>query len=293
LRSGIDPSGVSSNERGWALVSVLWVVTGLSLLAGSVEVLSVNTYRLEHETLHHAQAEAALDAGVIRGVLALEAPDLADRWRADSTPHGFQFGEATLSIAIQDELGRFDLNAVDGSILTSLLRSEGLSVDDAEKLTDSILDWRSTNADAGLHHLHGATDSDYQAAGLPYRPRHDAFQSVDELRLVLGMTPELFQKIRPALTVYTKKPMIEPSIATREALLALYSGNAAQVDDIIQARADAGSIGQQVGDTSLALAGRTFSIAVQTDVDNRHYYRSAVVMLTSDMQRPYIVLSWR
>jgi general secretion pathway protein K len=272
-------------------VSVLWVVTGLSLLAASVEVLSSNTYRLERETLRHAKAEAALDAGVARAVLALEAPDLADRWRADGTPYVFQFGETTLSVAVQDELGRFDLNAVDGSMLISLLRSEGLSPDDAEALSNNVLAWRSANAD--LHGLHGATDSDYQSAGLSYRPRHGPFQSVDELRLVLGMTPELFDKIRPALTVYTKKPMIEPGVATREALLALYSGNTAQVDDIIRARADAGTGGSQLGDTSLALAGRTFSILVLADIDNRHYRRSAVVMLTSDKEHPYLALSWR
>jgi hypothetical protein len=81
-------------------------------------------------------------------------------------------------------------------------------------------------------------------------------------------------------------------VATREALLALYGGNATQVDDIIGARADANAIGQQQGDVSLLLAGRTFSISVQTDIDNRRYRRDAVVMLTSDKERPYLVLAW-
>jgi hypothetical protein len=81
-------------------------------------------------------------------------------------------------------------------------------------------------------------------------------------------------------------------VATREALLALYGGNATQVDDIIGARADANAIGQQQGDVSLLLAGRTFSISVQTDIDNRRYRRDAVVMLTSDKDRPYLVLAW-
>ena len=81
-------------------------------------------------------------------------------------------------------------------------------------------------------------------------------------------------------------------MATREALLALYGGNATQVDDIIGARADANAIGQQQGDVSLLLAGRTFSISVQTDIDNRRYRRDAVVMLTSDKERPYLVLAW-
>jgi general secretion pathway protein K len=293
LRNIVEGSDVLPDERGWALVSVLWVVTGLSLLAASVELLSANTFRLERETLHHAQAEAALDAGLARAVLALGAPDLPDRWRTDGTPYSFQFGDVTLSIAIQDELGRFDLNAVDGSILVSLLLSQGCSPDDAEKLSDSILDWRSSNADSGLHGLHGATDADYEAAGLSYRPRHAAFQSVDELRLVLGMSPELYDKIRPALTVYTKKPMVDPSVATREALLALYGGNTTQVDDILRARTDLSASGQQLGDTSLSLAGRAFSISVETEIDNRRYRRAAVVMLTADKDHPYLVLSWQ
>lgn len=294
MRSIIDAQTPPIHERGWALVSVLWVVTGLSLLAASAEVLSANTYRLERRMLHREQAEAMLDAGIARAVLGIEAPDASDRWPTDGTPQTFQFQGATLQIAIQDELGRFDLNAVDGSVLVSLFRSQGASLDEAQTLSDRALDWRGSPA-GDLHRLHGATDSDYVAAGLSYRPRHAAFQSVDELRLLFGMPPELFDRVRPALTVYTKKPMIDPNIATREALLALYGGNAGQVENVMQSRATgiAASIGQSVADPSLALAGRTFTVAIRTVIDHHHYARDAVIMLTSDQQRPYLTLAWR
>lgn len=294
MRSITDTQALPTHERGWALVSVLWVVTGLSLLAASAEVLSANTYRLERKMLYQGQAEAAVDAGITRAVLGIEAPDTSDRWPTDGTPQTFLFQGVTLKISVQDELGRFDLNAVDGSVLVSLFHSQGAALDKAQTLSDRTLDWRgSPNGD--LHRLHGATDGDYAAAGLPYRPRHTAFQSVDELRLVLGMPPDLFDRVRPALTVYTKKPMIDPNIATREALLALYGGNSEQVENVMQSRATgiAASIGQNVTDPSLALAGRTFSVAIRTDIDHHHYARDAVIMLTSNQQRPYLTLAWQ
>ena len=42
----------------------------------------------------------------------------------------------------------------------------------------------------------------YQAAGLPYGPANRPFDSLDELGLVLGMTPTLLARMRPFLSVY-------------------------------------------------------------------------------------------
>lgn len=42
----------------------------------------------------------------------------------------------------------------------------------------------------------------YEASGLAYAPSDRPFDSLDEIELVLGMTPRIFTLIRPALTVY-------------------------------------------------------------------------------------------
>jgi general secretion pathway protein K len=284
-----------SRERGWALVSVLWSVTMLSLLAAATQELTITAHRAEHRAWDSARADAALEAGVVQAVAGISGT--SGRWRVDGVPRQESFEGFRLRIAVQDEAGRFDLNAVDGSILTALLRSAGLESELAAALSDTILDWRSP---AGPHRLNGASDDDYAAAGLSYRPRHGAFQTVDELRLVLGMTPELFRRIRPALTVYTKRAMIDPALAPKEALLALYAGNEDAVEAILQARASGGEIPSElylnsrdgVINPGVSLTGQAFTIAVETILDERSYRRTAVVMLTGDDKQPYLTLWW-
>jgi general secretion pathway protein K len=290
-----DPHDVPPGEHGWALVSVLWVVTALTLMAAATEELTTSAYRIERRALDRAQTEAALDAAMSRSALAIEAPDIADRWRVDGVPQSFTFDGKTITVTIQDELGRFDLNAMDGSMLGALFRAENLPLDESSKLVDRILDWRGS---ADLHRLHGATTEDYAAAGLPYGPRHGPFQSVDELRLVLGMPPDLFAKIRPALTVYSKRPMVDPSIATPEALLALYGGDQQKVDDALGLRnGSAAQPGESSASTGVAdissIAGRAFSLSATTSFEGHALTRSSVIELTGDTKRPYLVLAWR
>jgi general secretion pathway protein K len=286
----ICPGNPARDDGGWALLTVLWVVTALALLAAASEALTSGTYRMERRALDRNFVDSSLDAGVVRAVLGIEAPDMSDRWRVDGVPRQFEFNGLNLTISIQDELGRFDLNAIDTSVLSALLRAAKVPQEQVDTLADRILDWRDPS---NLHRLHGATNEDYAAAGLDYHPRHGPFQSVDELRLVLGMTPEIFERIRPALTVYTKNPMIDPTHAPREALLALYAGNETVVDNVLNARNSGtnGFIG--IADPSISLAGRSFSITVDTDYKSRHYERYTVVMLTGDEKRPYITFAWR
>lgn len=281
----------ATGERGWALVSVLWIVTAIALVAAAAETLTANSYYVERRSLARAETEAALDAGITQAVLGIEAPDVADRWRVDGATRETEFGGFRFRISVQDELGRFDLNVMDGPTITALLRSQGVGQGEAAVLTDRILDWREASQ-GDLSRSHGTSDADYAAAGLSYRPRHAPFQSVEELKLVLGMTPELYERILPALTVYTKRPTIDPNVAPREALLALYNGDAGKVDELLRARAsDAAASGTL--DLTSELSGRAFTISAETEFEHRRGTRTVVVMLTADSQRPYLTLAWR
>ncbi len=283
------------DQRGWALVSVLWTIAVLAMLAAAAQSLSFNSARIERRQLDDAQIDAVFDAAIARAVLGLGDARPDHRWRVDGVPQTFEFDGYVLRMAVQDEFGRIDLNAADGSLLRQLLRSAGVSETDAETLTDRILSWRER--DDGLSRLHGGTDDLYASAGLAYRPRHGAFQSVDELRLVLGMNSALFARIRAALTVYSHHPAIDTAVAPREALLAYYPDQPERVSELLKTR------GGGSGDTldavpgtiasTYGLAGRTFDITATASVGQRRISREAVVMLTSSPTRPYLLLLWR
>jgi general secretion pathway protein K len=284
-----------AREGGWALVSVLWALTMIALMAAAAQSLTVTAWMGERHAMTDARADADLDAAVVRAVLGISDTRSEQRWRTDGTKRVIVYDGLRIRVSAQDELGRIDLNAASTSLIRTLLMGHGLSPDDATTLSDRIADWRSTS---GLVSLHGATDADYRAAGLSYLPRHGPFQTVDEARLVLGMSPALFARIRPALTVYSKRPAFDPALAPREALMALYPSDPGKIDAILRARS--GDIGlAQPGTTSSTPApltvpfGRAYEITAELAIGMRTFKRDAVVEMTGDDKRAYFVLAWR
>lgn len=276
-------TGNGKGERGWALVSVLWVVLVLTLLAAATQYLTVTSSRVERRVTEQAMIDMDIDAALARAFIAINDARAAKRWPVDGHAQDFTFDGAKMRIAIQDERGRIDLNAADEPLIRQLLQSAGLSLDAANALTDKILDWRSPN---DLRRLHGATDTDYLAANLGYHPRHGPFQTVEELKLVMGMTPALFARLKPAVTVYSKQSMIDPSVAPREALEALYPNDPNRVDDLMQDRVHSEE------DVPI-LVGHAFEVTIDAVRNGKQSHREAVIMPIQDEDRPFLVLAWR
>ena len=271
--------GVPKNdERGWALVSVLCTIAVLTLLLGAAQSLSYQGALREHRALTQATDDAALGAAILRAVLGITDARVEQRWRIDGTAERFVFGERTLTIAVQDELGRIDLNAADVSLLRQLLQAAGESKEHATVLADRINDWRQ--AATGLDNLRQTSDGDYAAAGLHYRPRHAPFETVDELKLVLGISQPLFSKMRDAITVYSHHPALDTAVAPRLALQAYYQVQTEQITSILRARVS-------TPPSNLVSGGHTLESSVAAPA------RQAVIMLTISKTQPYLVLVWR
>ena len=190
-----------------------------------------------------------------------------------------------IKVSIQDELGRIDLNQTEETALVWLLQSAGLDGAAAIRLADKIVDWRTATP---LKHLNGAKDEDYRASGSDYRPRNGPFQSVDELLLVMDMTPALFRRIEPALTVYSGRQFVDPQLAPREVLLALPGMTPDAVEAALAVRA-----GQPLAEDSVQLRGRAFVIRMEFQKRDRIIRYEATVRLTDNPAQPYWLLSWR
>jgi len=282
-----------TSERGLALVSVLWAVSILSLIAASLLATSRLSYREERSSRTQAELRALAEAGVARAILGLidRRPD--HRWRVDGIPIGIAFEGARLVVRVEDEFGKIDLNMADAELLRGLFRTTAKAPDLADTLTDRILDWREADE---LRHARGASTEDYRGAG--YEPRRGAFQSVDELMLVLGMTSGIFDRVRPALTVYSGRPAVDTRTAPAAALLALPGMDESKVGDILAERLrDGGAPGfkSRSGalDLTFSLIGRAVSIKVKAERGRSEANLEAVVRLTDDPGRPYWVLAWQ
>src|SRR5262245_31549724 len=268
-----------------------YVVSGVILLSAiAISFLSASTasYRVSRNALQAAQSEAIADAAIVRAVLGLLDPRPERRWRVDGTPQQFVFGDVKIRIAIQDELGRIDLNHADRSIVVGLFHFVGLDIDAAGGLADKLLDWREGGPGKRPN---GAGEPDYRASGLPYAPRNGPFQSVDELKLLMGMTPQLYRRVEPALTVYSGRPFLDPQFAPAEALAALPGQNREAAAAVVATRrAQGGRAG--IIDPAVPLWGRAFAIRVEIPQRQGVVTREVVIRLAEQPQA-FWLLSWR
>jgi general secretion pathway protein K len=222
----------SASQQGVALIMVLWIVSLMTLMAGSFALSTQREAALIANAKERSRATALADGGVHYAMLMMSLPDPKKRWQADGRTYAIELGGAKLQIRLFDEAGKVDLNGAQELTLRTLISAVSGNEDLAIRLTDAILDWRDTD---DFKHLHGAESAEYREAGLP-PPRNRSFLVFEEVREVLGMTSALYRKLEPYVTLFTAQDGINPTKATREILLALAGGNEALVDQFLTQR---------------------------------------------------------
>ena len=99
-----------------------------------------------------------------------------------------------------DEERKLNLNTIDTDTLKAFFRlTLGLKEKEIEALAESIVDWRDEDND---RHESGAEKFEYLVLKKPYECKNGPFESIEELLLVKGMTPEIVRIVRPYVTVY-------------------------------------------------------------------------------------------
>ncbi len=231
-------------ERGTALVSVLWIMVLLALIAGAYGVssrLHVLTAGAELETV---RARWLAEGAVQRGLVDLLAPPEDSRIPRDGTPAVVTMGGATLTIRIFDETGKIDLNAAPRELLLSFLSArdlvdeEGMAPDPVA-LTDAILDWRDRNT---VPLAAGAEEGRYRDLASPALPRNGPFPSILELGSVAGMTPALYDQLAPSMTTASRSRAVNPASASRAVLLGIPGITPAEAEAILRARITGGRL---------------------------------------------------
>lgn len=198
----------SKKERGIALFLVLWVLTLLSVIVGEfcrtmrTEVNITRNFKEETQAyyialagLNTAIAELVKNEVTPPQVKASEASETSDteeekiEWRTNTNIPRIPFAQGYFKVTIGNESGKININKADQRLLKMMLNRFDLEENDKEGIADSILDWRDKD---NLHRLNGAEDDYYQSLPEPYECKDGDFDSIEELLLVKGMTPEIF-----------------------------------------------------------------------------------------------------
>jgi general secretion pathway protein K len=227
-------------EGGFALVTALWAAMILALVTSFVVKAWRTDAHIAHTRLTHAQDRALAQGAIELVKLRLLAPIDPRQLPTDGTPFVVTYAGHAVRVSVQDQAGLIDLNFAPAELLHKLFVLQGVKELDAQALTDRITDWREKSVG---RRLNGAKAPDYEEAGYGYGPREAPFESVAELRLVIGMTPDIFDRVAPLLTVYSQKPIVETTTAPEQVLEALSGGSVDAASEVVrerdQARGDA------------------------------------------------------
>ena len=129
-------------------------------------------------------------------------------------------GEPKTHYGVEDEEGKININMLDAAVLSVFFQKVGeIKREVADEIAYSVVDWRDTD-DSLSHPEYGAEKDYYEDLDIPYGYKNYKFESIEELLLVRGMTPEIFEKIKPFVTVYGIG-VVNINTAPREVLVGL------------------------------------------------------------------------
>lgn len=287
----------SGNVSGFALILVLWGLALLSALALALSTTGRSDVSLTHNLVETARAAHLADAGIYVGIRALltadglPAPDGDGRRRL-----GVRIDGVEIRIALQNEGGKVDLNQAPRRLLRGALLAAGAADSESDRLADAILDWRDRD---DRRRDFGAEAPAYRRAGLSDGPRNGPFELLPELRLVLGMTDDLFLRLAPFVTIDSAQAGVDPGQASARLLQAIPELSAVDVDRLLEQRRDAGPAGSLPaigGGADVLFAGHGLAHTVTAEValpSGISYRREAVVLISAATDRPFRIRAWR
>ncbi|MBA4501553.1 type II secretion system minor pseudopilin [Marinobacterium marinum] len=285
----VDRSGAGREPcRGVVLVTVLWVLALLSLIATN---LSLGARSFSRQTLnleYGMQAGLANDAGMTWALWNLQQPP-AGAWLADGQVHWMWLDDMQVGVRLQDESGKLDLNLAPAELLDALLVPVQEDSRLRAQLVAAIEDWRDAD---DLVRLNGAESEQYRAAGWSEGPGNRPFVSLQELNRVLGITPEVYHYMLPHLTLSTRVQTVNPKLASFEVLMALPNASPHVVGQYIRQRREARAAGQPIPELPFNAApysaerrsGLHYRVDVEARQGERVRVRRAVLLLRQGAQ---------
>lgn len=219
----------SPDERGFALVIVMWLFTVLFVLgaefAGSMRQDATATKNFADETQSYYLATAAANLTFYRAFLdrdrggqgqlvaqggqaeqpgkpgrkgqpGLDQQDDGPLVNRDGQWHQLDLWGAPVMVRVTDEGGKIPINFPAGEydakmypLLVQVLGNMNVPPEQAAAIADAIIDWED---DDDEHRVNGAETDYYADLPNPYPAKNKRLDSLEELLFVKGVTPELY-----------------------------------------------------------------------------------------------------
>ena len=231
--------GKRRNNSGIILATVLWIVVILTILAVTLGRRTRVDVALTRNAVGKIKAKYIATAGLVyaldkikqdsanpdtQGVDTLFKRGVA--LKEDQTAEEFfkdvAVGEGSFSIffkehkqgeppvihyGFQDEESKIDLNGLTPNnykIMVHLITQFGHDEKIAETIASAIVDWIDAG-DEVFNDPYGAEKDYYFGLEPAYACKNFPFDSIEEVRLVRAMTPEIFKDIKDYITIFPKE----------------------------------------------------------------------------------------
>lgn len=242
----------AAREKGYAMVAAVATTAFFAYVAVQAIASARSAVTSARAEAVRARLSADADAGMALAAHGLGLADPAQRWRLIGERREVEFDGTRLLISVEDEGGKIPLNFIARPQLVQLFGQAGASAAEADALSDELLAERQAD------------------------PR--GLSALDQLAALKDMTPALYARIGPVVTVASPIETFDPRTASPLALSVMRSG-----------------LRESPGSQPLpapTLTGRAFTIRIEaTDGRGGGLFRTYVVEITGSRARPYVVRS--
>lgn len=301
-----------TSERGFIIVAVLWLLVALSTLAMVFSVYLSNSARALGVSDISIQKDALVSASLELTAYQLLLTD--EKSRPTRGSFRFRLDSAEVLVAFTSEAARVDLNTAPKEVLANLFEVLGMKQQAAAEVAGRIDGWRTPPKEGA------ANDEEalYLASGLNYSPRQAPFAHVNELSLVLGVSPVMAERVLPYVTVFSGSKDVDVLIAPPEVIAALPGMTPEALNDFLKQRSslprDKDAIAAALGPAKAAATlpqVKSFRVLTTLRFDNgRRSSSEAVIALGAEKGKdgdknkdsdkskdkdkgPYSILSWQ
>lgn len=272
-----------SRDRGYGLLAAIVGVTAFGFIA--FEFMAQNRGVLAEVRGEAEQAEltAACNAGLYAAIEGLADPDPTQRWGIDGRARTMRFGDVSLTIAVEDERGKIPLNGIIEEEAHSLFQLAGATGQQLDTLTDSFEDWQDVD---NTPRPAGAEAAAYAGDGV--KPRNAGFHTIGEMRLLKGMTDDLYNRIAPSTTVFFgESGGFSEQTSQILALEVLGEEGPNSLAVVARQQQLAGNSPLSAQTIKASLIARTLTVRVEARRGGAYLKRSAIIELTGNKDDPF------
>lgn len=184
-----------TRESGFAILIVLWSLALIALLVAHLLANGRTELRLVANLSSAENIQAFADGAIYEATFRV----MAGQWAADGEERQLHIGAGYAELRIVDLGGRINPNRVSSAVMQRLLVEIGAMPAQADRIAAAMEDWRTPGEEAQPL---GAKAQQYLSARRGYVPTGQPFRNLQEIGLVLGMTPNLLAALAPHVSVF-------------------------------------------------------------------------------------------